>query len=348
MAAQLDLQALKRASLVGADGRGFSPSSSGPLAGLQIRGWGYDQALDERFARGVEATRNPNQLTHNATPLPSEWDAMGHVVSGRRNAIEAAGGDARIANPLLTRRARVPVGATRSFTADQEVEMSPNAAPASYGSGAMAALERKRLELGLEETDNALARARIAGQDLDGSQRRSVERGRAIADDLHELENVAPQRQRLTNSVNALARAANRDEYGKDFEAQRPAREYQDRQFQQRYVEPADIRARAAVESARLGGTAKENVAETNATGRVDAARLAALARQVQELIKGGNVEAATVRGDQIEPVDEVGQAIQRLREEHPDASAEDIMYMLGDDLTPEERATATRLLGGA
>jgi hypothetical protein len=86
------------ATLMSDDGEGYTPPTN-PQAGLGIQNWGLNQANNARFAKGVAATRHPNALNTNATPLPNAWEIFGHVMNGRRNAVEAVGGRFRGPDP---------------------------------------------------------------------------------------------------------------------------------------------------------------------------------------------------------------------------------------------------------
>ena len=76
----------------------------------------------------------------------------------------------------------------------------------------------------------------------------------------------------------------------------------------------------------------------------------ARIAEKIAADIENGECvgENATNTGrDQMEPVSEVGRAIAEIRKTNPKAAPNDILYMLGDQLTAEEQDEALRLLGG-
>jgi hypothetical protein len=92
------------ATLLSDSGEGYTPPE-GPQAGMGIQQWGYNQALDQRHDTKQRFWQNRgNKLfgflpPSNATPLPNAWETMGHVVKGRANAVDAAGGRLRMPDP---------------------------------------------------------------------------------------------------------------------------------------------------------------------------------------------------------------------------------------------------------
>lgn len=92
-------------SLVGADGAAYTPPD-GPQAGLGIKQWGYNEALKQRQgatrkfwdSRAAGDPLSGFLPPSHATPLPNQWETMGHVMKGRANAINANGMDAELDN----------------------------------------------------------------------------------------------------------------------------------------------------------------------------------------------------------------------------------------------------------
>ena len=111
-------------SLVSDNGEAYTPPA-GPLAGHGIQNWGRTQANNDRYQKHLKAIQNPTSLgAMPATPLPNQWEIMGQVVKGRRNAVEAAGGKFNMADqadyyneaPVNTRWDDQQVGVTTGNT----------------------------------------------------------------------------------------------------------------------------------------------------------------------------------------------------------------------------------------
>jgi len=229
------------------------------------------------------------------------------------------------------------------------VPMDEVEAAAQSGSGSSYALAKKRQELEMAALESALMRQRLADQDPDGSQADAVARGRAIQNEYDYAENRAPRVQTARNAVGALAGAAKRDEWQKDWQSQAPQRDFQEQQYQTRYVEPARVRGDAALGVADVAGASRENVATTNAAGRTDAASMTALGNAIREMVRQGAMPDATAYGETagVLPQPTIGQRLRRLQEERPNLTPENYVNLLGD-LDEDEYAEAMRLLGGA
>lgn len=230
-----------------------------------------------------------------------------------------------------------------------QVPMDDVDAAAQTGSGAAVAMARKRQELGLAALESALMRQRLADQDPDGSQAATVELGRARHDEEWDQNVGDPRRQASKNALGALAGAAKRDEWTKDWQTQAPQRNYHDQQFQTRYVEPARIRGEASLGVAETNADSRQGVAETNAAGRLDAAQMRALENAVREMFRQGQPAEARAYGETggALPPSTISQRLQRLQQERPGLKPENYINLLGE-IDDEEEAEALRILGVA
>ena len=88
-------------SLMSNQGEAYTPPE-GPRAGPAIQQWGRTQANNQRFQDATNWLQNMGKpgtgflRPQHASPLPSPWEILGHVIKGRSNAIEASGGKANI------------------------------------------------------------------------------------------------------------------------------------------------------------------------------------------------------------------------------------------------------------
>lgn len=99
----LALRMLQGPSLVNDEGQGYSPSNQPGIAGMDIQGWGYDQALKQRSQKRQQFLENRGNPLFgflrpaNVTALPNKWEVYGQVMRGRSNAAQEAGAGFRSA-----------------------------------------------------------------------------------------------------------------------------------------------------------------------------------------------------------------------------------------------------------
>ncbi len=293
------------------------------------------------------------RATGKMPPMGNYAPHFGAVAEGYRalkdNATLAQGRSVGAARLPLLSQPRGAGGATpEPWTQGGGGEDVQAANETGYASGADYAIEKALKANKLLALKNAADREERAGFDVDGRSADMVARGQDIQNRTNEIEQVQPRLQVGRNQLGALAGAAARDERALDFAARRPERDYADRQFQTRYVEPARIRAGAQQGVADTNADARLGVADITTGGRTEAARLAALGKAVQEFTKQGQAPDARGYGETggVLPPSTIGQQLQRLQSTQPGLDIEHYIYQLGP-ITDEEEAEARRLLGG-
>lgn len=318
----------------------------------------YDEQTKRNHAGGpIIRVVNPN--TH-LNPTPGGADGFHGILAMQENAAQAQGRTLNVKPTLQAlSRASLAGGSTRMPIQPRQEAAMPQAPRASVpmdeetiaaneGSGAGVALARKRKELGLAALESALMRQRLADADPDGSQAATVALGRERHAREWDETIGNPRAQASANAVGALAGAAKRDEWQKNWEAQAPQRRFEGEQYERRYVEPAAMRRDMGMGVAETNADARRDVAETTGQSRVEAEQMKALARAVQEMLKQGQAPDAQAYGETggVLPESNISQRLSRLQASRPGLAPENYINLLGE-ITDDEYEEAMRLLGG-